>query len=69
MTDKYGGGVDKYTITLKFNTDRELTEHERDCLMHAVFTQIEDPFVEDEEGERIRATFRVDGVEGEVARD
>jgi len=48
----------KYKINLKFETDRELTEHERECLMNAVCAQIEDPHV-DEGGETVRATFRV----------
>jgi len=65
MTVGYGEGMNKYTITLKFKTDRELTENERDCLMNAVFAQIEDPHV-NEGGETVRATFRVEDVEGEM---
>lgn len=48
----------KYEVTIRFTTDRPLTEHERNCLMSYTVAQVDDPAIHDDDGNIQDADFR-----------
>lgn len=52
-----------YTITIKFDTDRELTQEEIAILERVVIAQVEEPVVDDSEQGYIDADYSTTNVE------
>jgi len=56
----------KYTITLSFFADRGLTSSEKKDLMDTIMLQLEEPYVQTEDGFYESAEYSTSQIEGDI---